>query len=165
MTQELKTAQLQIRLSPRDKARIARAAGRAGLDVSAYVLQRLGHHEAERFAVLLEELAAAPEPGFALAAINDFFEALAPEDFDAACAAPPPRSLSPFAANYLAAMVESAAHRKHCRPPPWTSRIEPLEEPWFASRLHSLRLWLLAASPPPFKRRNLFIDAGLGDRV
>lgn len=160
-----KTDQLQIRLSPREKARIARAAKRAGLDMSTYVLRRLGEPDAERFRSLVDELAAAPEPGFVFAALNDFLEALAPEDFDAACAYPPERSLSPVAANYLAAMIETAAHRKRRRPPSWTARIEPLEEPWFASDLESLRLWLLAASPPPFKRRNLFIDAGLGDRV
>lgn len=165
MPQELKTAQLQVRLSPREKARIARAAKRAGLDVSAYVLSRLGEPDAERFRALVNELAASPEPGFVFAALNDFLEALAPEDFETACADPPRSSLDPVAANYLAAMVETAARRKRRRPPSWTSCIEPLKEPWFASGLKSLRLWLLVASPPPFKRRNLFIDSGLGDRV
>jgi uncharacterized protein (DUF1778 family) len=165
MTRDLKTTQLQIRLSPREKARIARAAKRLGLDVSAYVLCRLGEPATERFQELVSELARTPDPSFALAALNDFLEALAPAEFQAACAQAPTCPLGPFAANYLAAMVETAAHRKRRRPPSWTARIEPPDEPWFASGLESLRLWLLVASPPPFKRRNLFIDAGLGDRV
>ncbi|MGA8260623.1 MAG: hypothetical protein WB783_10450 [Arenicellales bacterium] len=165
MARDLKTTQLQIRLSPREKTRIARAAKCAGLDVSAYVLGRLREPAAERFQALVSELATAPDPTFVLATLNDFLETLAPEDFQAACAQSPAHSLNPLAANYLAAMVETAAHRKRRRPPSWTARIEPLDEPWFASGLRSLRLWLLVVSPPPFKRRNLFIDAGLGDRV
>ena len=36
---------------------------------------------------------------------------------------------------------------------------------WFASELKSLRLHLLTKSPAPFRRRNLFVDSTLGDRV
>jgi hypothetical protein len=43
--------------------------------------------------------------------------------------------------------------------------VKPLERPWFASSLKSLRLHLLTASPPPFRRRNLFVDSTIGDRV
>ncbi len=67
--------------------------------------------------------------------------------------------------NYVAAMVEQAAHMKRVRPPAWTARVEPLETPWFATSLESLRLHLLRASPVPFKRRNLFVDSAVGARV
>jgi hypothetical protein len=40
-----------------------------------------------------------------------------------------------------------------------------LTEPVFGSELQSLRLYLLTHSPPPFRARNIFIDATLGDRV
>jgi hypothetical protein len=35
----------------------------------------------------------------------------------------------------------------------------------FGSDLQNLRLYLLTHSPPPFRRRNIFIDSTLGDRV
>jgi hypothetical protein len=43
--------------------------------------------------------------------------------------------------------------------------VPPLEEPHFATTLEGLRLHLLQVSPVPFKRRNIFIDSSLGDRV
>jgi hypothetical protein len=49
--------------------------------------------------------------------------------------------------------------------PEWTRSIAPLAEPVFGSELQSLRLYLLTHSPPPFRARNIFIDATLGDRV
>ncbi|MGH7310893.1 MAG: plasmid mobilization protein, partial [Candidatus Rokuibacteriota bacterium] len=41
MPASAKSAQLQIRVSPAEKAAIQRAARRAGLDMSAYVLTRV----------------------------------------------------------------------------------------------------------------------------
>jgi hypothetical protein len=43
--------------------------------------------------------------------------------------------------------------------------VEPLERPWFAVPFASLRPHLLSAAPIAFKRRNLFVDATVGDRV
>jgi hypothetical protein len=40
-----------------------------------------------------------------------------------------------------------------------------LPQPVFGSELKALRLHLLTNSPPAFRRRNIFIDATLGDRV
>jgi len=62
-------------------------------------------------------------------------------------------------------MVEQAAEQKGLAPPVWTGDVTPLDEPRFATRLRSLRLHLLAASPAAFKRRNIFVDAGIGARV
>jgi hypothetical protein len=62
-------------------------------------------------------------------------------------------------------MVEQAAHRKRVGPPAWVREIPPLEEPHFVPPLEGLRLHLLQASPVPFKRRNIFIDSSVGDRV
>lgn len=75
------------------------------------------------------------------------------------------RALSPFLQNYVAAMVEQAAHKKSLAPPDWVRDIEPLSVPWFATPLSSLRMHLLRAAPVPFKRRNLFVDAAVGGRV
>ncbi len=75
------------------------------------------------------------------------------------------RGLSPYLRNYVAAMVELAAHQRGVAPPVWVRQVPPLEEPHFATSLPGLRLTLLRASPVPFKRRNIFIDSSLGDRV
>jgi hypothetical protein len=72
----------------------------------------------------------------------------------------------PYLANYVAAMVEQAAHlRGRVRPPLWTSGVAPLAEPVFAAPWMGLRAHLLLESPVPFRRRNIFIDSTIGDRV
>jgi hypothetical protein len=62
-------------------------------------------------------------------------------------------------------MVETAAHRSGVTPPAWTLGVQPLGYPAFGSPLLGLRLHLLLAAPPAFKRRNLFVDSAVGDRV
>jgi hypothetical protein len=62
-------------------------------------------------------------------------------------------------------MVEYACQKRGVSVPAWVHAIEPLTEPVFASALQTLRLHLLTHSPPPYRRRNLFIDSSLGDRV
>ncbi len=72
----------------------------------------------------------------------------------------------PYLANYVAAMVEQAVHLKGgARVPKWTSGIPPLPRPVFAAPWMSLRAHLLLESPVPFRRRNIFIDSSIGDRV
>ena len=78
---------------------------------------------------------------------------------------PPPEQLGPRLRNIVAAMVEHAAARKGVPAPHWTRTVLPLGTPWFASELVSLRAHLLRASPTAFRRRNLFVDATLGDRT
>ncbi len=73
--------------------------------------------------------------------------------------------LSPYLRNYVAAMVELAAQQQDVRPPAWVRDVEPLETPHFATPLAGLRLHLLRMAPVPFKRRNIFIDSSIGDRV
>jgi hypothetical protein len=74
--------------------------------------------------------------------------------------------LTPYLRNYVAAMVELTAHQRDVPPPAWVRGVEPLETaPHFATPLASLRLHLLRAAPVPFKRRNIFIDSSIGDRV
>jgi hypothetical protein len=82
-----------------------------------------------------------------------------------AVADPDLRGLSPYLQNYVAAMVELAVERKGVTPPSWTGAVLPLEDPVFATHLPGLRLHLLRSAPVAFKRRNIFIDASIGDRV
>jgi hypothetical protein len=73
--------------------------------------------------------------------------------------------VTPYIANYIAAMVEYACQKRGLLGPAWVRTVEPLTEPVFASALQSLRLHLLTHSPAPFRRRNIFIDSSVGDRV
>ena len=159
-----KTSQLQIRISPRDKARLRKLATGAGMDVSSYLLSRVLPDEAVRFAALTAELAATETPAFVFAELHDLLSRCAAVDFPVLVETAPPARLVAWRANYLAAMVETAAHRVGLAPPAWVAAVAPLETPWFATPLRTLRPYLLRVSPPAFKRRNLFIDTTLGGR-
>lgn len=161
-----KTHQLQIRVSAQDKARIRARAASAGMDVSKWVLQQLLPPVERDFQALCAELAARPDArSFTFAELQDWFHRLTGGELIRAVRHPPEAPLPPFEANYLAATVEHAAAINGIDPPRWTATVEPLDAPWFASSLRSLRLHLLTHSPPPFRRRNLFIDSSVGQRV
>jgi len=159
-----KSGQIQIRVSPAQKAAIRHAARRAGLDLSAYVLARLLPPQAHRFQDLAGACADPRDERFALAALNSWLAGLAAGELREAVASPPPR-LAPFLANYVAAMTEYACAKSGVAPPSWINETAPLAEPVFGSSLMSLRLYLLTHSPAPFRRRNIFIDASVGSRV
>lgn len=161
-----KTGQLQIRISAEDKAHIQRRAKRAGMNVSEWVLQRLLPPVEAEFQQLCAELAAHPEfRSYGFANLHDLFIRLDARDFSLAVRESPAAPLAEFEANYVAAMIEYAAHAKEVRLPDWVATVPPLAEPWFEVPEQSLRLYLLTNSPPPFRRRNLFIDSSVGDRV
>jgi uncharacterized protein (DUF1778 family) len=160
-----KTGQLQIRVSPQQKATLKRLAAAAGQDMSSYVLARALPPARLRFAAILAALEDEGDRRFALAELNDLLSGLAPVEFPDAVADADLARFSPFVQNYVAAMVEQAASGKGVVPPPWVASTPPLERPYFAAPLGSLRLHLLTVSPPAFKRRNLFVDATLGARV
>ena len=164
MKAQTKTAQLQIRVSSSEKAIIERAAKRANMDMSGYVLSQLISIPAMRFQECASAVAG-PKAAFGLAELNSLLTDLSSVELKSAVASPPAVALSPLMANYVAAMVELACARRNTFVPPWTRAIVPLEDPWFASASLSLRRHLLIASPAPFRRRNLFVDASLGSRV
>lgn len=168
MPNSAKTGQLQIRVTPAEKAAIRGAARRAGLGISAYVLARVLPPSARRFQELTRDLAASQAESrnarFALAELNSWLAGLGARDVQEAVSSPPPR-LTPYLANYVAAMVEYAGARKGLAAPSWVHAVAPLVEPVFGSALTSLRLYLLTHSPAPFRRRNIFIDASIGSRV
>ncbi len=165
MSRKAKTAQLQLRVSARDKAAIRRAATQAGMDKSAYVLTRVLSVPALRFQECVLACARQDSPSFALAELNSLLSALTPGEMRDAVAAPPSVALPPFLENYIAAMVEYGCARCSVPLPDWTRAVAPLQEPVFATTLQSLRLRLLTHSPPPFRQRNIFIDSSLRARV
>ena len=160
-----KSEHVQIRVTPRQKAALRRLAEAAGQDMSSYVLARALPVAETRFGELVALLAEEPERRYALAELNDLLSALAADELGEAVVHADLAGLPGLIQNYVAAMVEQACWLKGVRPPSWTVRIDPLEAPYFAVPLKSLRLHLLAASPVPFKRRNIFVDAAIGDRV
>jgi hypothetical protein len=135
--------------------------------MSAYVLSRALPSAAARFDAILRVLAGDEDHRYALAELNDLLCSLTRSDFPIAleAGAVGVRGLSRFLQNYLAAMVEQAADRLGVEPPPWVRDVQPLEHPHFTTPLRSARLHLLRSAPVAFKRRNLFVDAALGDRV
>jgi hypothetical protein len=158
-----KSTQLQIRVSPTEKSAIQRAARRAGMDMSAYVLARVLPASSRRFQDLVAACRGPQRASFALAELNSWLAGLGAGELPDALATPP-TGLTPYLANYVAAMVEYTCAQHDVAPPDWTRSVQPLAEPVFGSELTSLRLHLLAHSPAPFRRRNIFIDATIGDR-
>ena len=160
-----RSSQLQVRVTPEQKEALRRLARRAGQDMSSYVLSRALPDAKVQLAGLLDALRGDEQPGFVLAAVNDLLSGLASAELRATVEHAELTGLPPFLRNYVAAMVELAAHRLHAPPPPWVHDVEPLDAPHFATSLPGLRLHLLRSAPVPFKRRNIFIDSSLGDRV
>ena len=158
-----KTGQLQVRVTAAQKKAIQRAAAEANMDMSSYVLKRVLSAPLERFQELTRSLLT--EERYALAELNSFLSSLTSGELRDAVRARPAVALSEYCANYLAAMVELACVRREVELPAWVEAVDPLREPVFASSLQSLRLYLLTHTPPPFRRRNLFIDSSVGDRV
>lgn len=67
---------------------------------------------------------------------------------------------------YLAAVAETLCREVGLPVPSWTeSRQCFLDRPWFAGGLETLKALLLAESPVPFRRRNLFVSANALSRV
>lgn len=160
-----KTQQLQIRVTPRQKAALKRHAHAAGLDVSSYVLARVLPSEPDRLAAILRAMEQLGDHRFALAELHDFLHACPPVAFGDAVARASVGALSPYLQNYVAAMVEQAAAQKGLPSPAWVRDIDALETPHFATPLRSLRWHLLRSAPVPFKRRNIFVDSTVGNRV
>jgi hypothetical protein len=163
-----KSHQLQIRVTPDEKSAIRRLAHAAGLDVSSYVLSRVLPAVQGRFDGLLRALARSHGRSYVLADLNDFLSALSGPELAEAVGLVEwavLEALPDYERNYVAAMVELACARRDRPPPAWTAQVRPLAQPRFGTELRSVRPYLLRASPVPFKRRNIFIDASIGDRV
>lgn len=133
--------------------------------MSAYVLGRVLPPTALEFQRLVGELREAERPSYALAAISDLLVKLSPAELVSAVDAAELRDMPALSQNQLAAMVEHASHAADVRPPSWCGDVEPLASAWFAAPLTKLRAHLLRASPVAFRRRNLFVDSTVGDRV
>jgi hypothetical protein len=160
-----KSAQIQLRVTPGQKADLVRRARASGLDLTAWMLHSLIPGERSRFLALVRSLATSSHASYVLAELHDLLASLAQATFMTVVDGLPATMLDDLRGNQLAAMVETRAAQLRVQPPSWVAQIEPLQIPWFASELLSLRLHLLCNSPPAFRRRNLFVDSTVGDRV
>lgn len=157
---------LQVRISATEKAELERRARRAGQDVSTYVRSRVLPITRERVQALVDGLRRdLDNRRYTLAELNDLLAGLPPAQLRSAVAELDVSGLTLLLQNYVAAMVEHASHDAGVRAPGWTAEVPRLAEPWFAVPFRSLRPHLLKEAPVAFKRRNLFVDATVGDRV
>jgi hypothetical protein len=67
---------------------------------------------------------------------------------------------------YIAAMVEELCFRNNMEIPGWVwDKKYQLKEPFFVGGLESLKAFLIAESPLPFRRRNIFVSSNVLQRV
>ena len=81
-----KTKQLQIRVTPREKQQIERAAEQAGMEVSKWVLGKLLPEPETQFQALCKQLGDSDQPAYALAQLNDFLTQLGRSELKTAVA-------------------------------------------------------------------------------
>src|SRR5262245_37532184 len=124
-----KSEQLQIRVSTRQKRAIQRAAAKAGMTMSEWVLAQALPSAQVAFQGLVDALAASDRPSYAFAELLELLEPMGAEEFERAVGEPPEAELDAYWQNYLAATVEHAASRKKARIPAWTRDVAPLAEP------------------------------------
>ncbi|MBP9837399.1 MAG: DUF1778 domain-containing protein [Proteobacteria bacterium] len=160
-----KTSQLQIRVSPEEKKLIAHAAKREGQDISTWVLKKLINNNQGVFFELVVKLASAKEPRYVLSELNDFINKLSAKECQIIFNTKPDVKLSTYLGNYLAAMIEQAATKKGFSVPSWLEEIEVLKKVHFETNLISIRPYLLINSPIAFRKRGIFLDSTIGDRV
>jgi uncharacterized protein (DUF1778 family) len=163
-----KSLQLQIRVSPEQKAAIKSRAKKAEMSMSDWVMSTLLPGHRTTFQELVSELATSAtseKSSFVFAELLELLGGLSAHEFDQAVSEAPRVTLEPYWAGYVASTIEHTAALNNTRPPTWARDVPPLEEPSFGSTLLSVREYLLTRSPPAFSRRNIFIDASVGDRV
>ena len=161
-----KTSQLQIRVSPEEKAAIKRLAAAAGQTVSRYVLARVIPGTQDELGRIVGELQSkGGQHRAALADLDRLLDQVPAQDFTLGLSSPDLLELPPTVLNYVAAMVEQAAHQRGLDAPSWVGQVPPLERPHFMWSLQSLRPHQIRVTPLAFKRRNLFLDPAAGPRV
>jgi uncharacterized protein (DUF1778 family) len=159
-----KSEYLQIRVSKQEKEIIKSSALSAGVDMSAWILQRVLHDDASTFSGILTQFIKQEEV-FVFAELHDFLNHLNMKNYKLAVENKPVAELSEFQINYVIAMIVLRAHQLNVSPPNWLNDFPMLKDPFFGTELKSLRLYLLINSPIAFKQRNIYIDSTIGDRV
>jgi uncharacterized protein (DUF1778 family) len=161
-----KTTWLQVRVSPEEKARIRADAEKSGTDLSSFVLSKVLPPALSEFDTLVAWVLAQPDSHVPMAECVDYLQAL-PAARGAELAAMPARftELPAWKQNLLCAWVEHRAALWGVRAPAWVLEVPALEQPYFGAEFVNLRPWLLVVSPVVYRRRNVFVERGLGWRL
>ncbi|MBN1961582.1 MAG: hypothetical protein JW841_11605 [Deltaproteobacteria bacterium] len=165
MQHENKSTYLQLRVSQSEKRMIQRQAKNAKMTVSQWVLARIDPILRQEIQKLCISIGLSSQPSYLLAELNDLLSRMQRPEFERVFADIMRLPKSEILQNQIAAMIELTAHRLHAITPQWVCNIPPLTTPVFATKLKNLRLHLLLHSPPPFKKRNIFVDASIGERI
>ncbi len=157
-----RTAQLQIRVTPDEKAALRRLARAAGETISGYVLNRVLPSSELELARLMGALVD-PTVDFRKP-LSDLALALheLPDDTVTDGVPMPDAEIPLTHRNRIAALVESEAGRRGVEPPVWTREIPLPERPVFGWPLASLKPHQMRVTPAAFKRRNIFFDPEAG---
>lgn len=161
----IKSSQLQIRVTPEQKKLLKRFAREAATDMSSWILDRALPPEGARFQELAMAVSTSGAPSFALAELEDFLRPLPAGAFARATQEAPRAPLDQETLNHLAAAIDRAAAKRGVAPPAWINRVPVFSTPTFGSTLKSVRLHLLTNSPVAMRRRNVFVDASIDERV
>jgi len=155
-----RTSQLQIRVTPAEKAVLKRLAEAAGETVSGYVLSRVLPSSEAELAALMSRLGEADvvDSDTIFREIAEALEEIPPDELREAVPEPAADTTPPVFRNRLAALVEADAKRRGGRVPSWTRTVPPLPRPHFDWSLTSLKPHQLRVTPVAFKKRNLFFD-------
>ena len=164
MNQLKKSEYLQIRISKQEKEIIKSSAQMAGIDMSAWILQKVLPEKSKVFINILKKFKS-EESSFVFAELHDFLARLQVHDFELTLDINPNIQLTDFQINYVIAMIAHRAKQLNLSPPDWIKTYPVLSEPYFGTTLKNLRLHLLINSPIAFKQRNIYIDSTIGDRV
>jgi len=156
---------LQIRLSAEQKESIRNAAKEADTDMSSWILSKVANSRSVDFSKIVNKLNSEQQQTYVYAEINDLLAKCNSTSFSTTVMANPTDGLDAFQANYVAAMVEHCAQKMGELAPAWCNSVSQLQFPHFGSDLKSLKLHLLLNSPLAFRRRNIFIDSSVGERV
>ncbi len=161
-----KSTWLQVRVTQDQKLRLRASADAAGMDLSAFVLSRALGVATSEFDRHIAWMLSAPDSHVPFAECVDYLQTL-PAARGAELAHKPRRfdELSAQAQNLVCAWVEHRAALWGVRSPAWVLSVPALDRPYFGSELINLRPWLLLVSPTVYRRRNVFVERGLGWRL
>ena len=152
------TSQLQIRVTPAEKAALNRLANASGESVSG----ALPTIELELTALLRRLGDVGGDHRSTLAEFERTLQRVPGAELWMGVPAPETGTLSPVLLNCVAAMVETAAHDWGVDPPAWVAEVPPVPRPHFGWVLRSLRPHQLRVTSVAYKRRNIFFDPAVG---
>jgi hypothetical protein len=163
--QTTKTDYIQIRISKKEKEHFIKLARWKKLSLSGWILDRI---RAEIPPIEINELYSklkhASDSSYIFALLNDYFIKINEYQW-ANLVTQKPENLDSENLCYLASMIERTAELRGFKIPDWVKNVDSLWIPYFGSNVKKLRLHLLVNSPVSFKKRNIFIDSSIGERV